>query len=143
MASRLLIPSALLLAAMLGACNAPDLASYDTHAKFGADVVEKTAVLFLDPAATGMLPLCFGEATKVCAYLLDAEKTYRVTAKLGEATDTGDADVKVTATAAVPAMDHRDWQQTPLPDSRGAEIEIVPIQAVPIQLVPWGKPHHF
>jgi len=65
----------------------------------------------LDPAATGMLPLCFGEATKVCAYLLDADKTYRVTAKLGEATDTGDADGKVTATAAVPAMDYHDWQQ--------------------------------
>ncbi|MGH8222253.1 MAG: tRNA pseudouridine(55) synthase TruB, partial [Woeseiaceae bacterium] len=45
----------------------------------------------LDPAATGMLPLCFGEATKVCAYLLEADKTYRVTARLGVATDTGDA----------------------------------------------------
>jgi pilus assembly protein CpaD len=52
-ASRLLIPSALLLAAMLGACNAPDLTAYDTHAKFGADVVQKTAVLFLDPAVNG------------------------------------------------------------------------------------------
>ena len=46
----------------------------------------------LDPAATGMLPLCFGEATKVCAYLLDADKSYRVTARLGVATNTGDAD---------------------------------------------------
>jgi pilus assembly protein CpaD len=52
-ASRLLIPSALLLAALLGACNAPDLTAYDPHAKFGADVVEKTAVLFLEPAANG------------------------------------------------------------------------------------------
>ena len=52
-ASRLLIPSALLLAAMLGACNAPDLTAYDPHAKFAADVVQKTAVLFLDPAANG------------------------------------------------------------------------------------------
>jgi pilus assembly protein CpaD len=52
-ASRLLVPSALLLAALLGACNAPDLASYDPHVKFGADVVQKTAVLFLDPAPTG------------------------------------------------------------------------------------------
>ncbi len=56
----------------------------------------------LDPAATGMLPLCFGEATKVCAFLLDADKTYRVTAWLGTATDTGDADGQVTATAPVP-----------------------------------------
>lgn len=64
----------------------------------------------LDPAATGMLPLCFGEATKVCAYLLDADKTYRVTARLGEATDTGDAEGKLTATASVPAMNHSEWQ---------------------------------
>ena len=40
-ASRLLIPSALLLAALLGGCNAPDLEAYDPHAKFGADVVQK------------------------------------------------------------------------------------------------------
>jgi len=52
-ASRLLIPSALLLAATLGACNAPDLESYDTHVKFGADVIQQTAVLFVDPAANG------------------------------------------------------------------------------------------
>jgi pilus assembly protein CpaD len=52
-ASRLLTPSALLLAAVLGACNSPDLASYDTHVKFGADVVQKTAVLFLEPAPNG------------------------------------------------------------------------------------------
>jgi pilus assembly protein CpaD len=52
-ASRLLIPSALLLAAMLAACNAPDMASYDPHVKFDADVVQKTAVLFIEPAANG------------------------------------------------------------------------------------------
>ena len=65
----------------------------------------------LDPAATGMLPLCFGEATKICAYLLDADKTYRVTAKLGEATDTGDADGTVTSTAKVPPLDKAGWSQ--------------------------------
>lgn len=63
----------------------------------------------LDPAATGMLPLCFGEATKVCAYLLDADKTYRVTARLGEATDTGDADGQLVETAPVPALDSEAW----------------------------------
>ncbi|MDH3747432.1 MAG: tRNA pseudouridine(55) synthase TruB [Gammaproteobacteria bacterium] len=63
----------------------------------------------LDPAATGMLPLCFGEATKVCAFLLNADKTYRVTAKLGVATDTGDADGKPTTTAGVPALSSDDW----------------------------------
>ncbi len=64
----------------------------------------------LDPAATGMLPLCFGEATKICAYLLDADKTYRVTAKLGSATDTGDADGSETATAVVPEISRADWE---------------------------------
>ncbi len=63
----------------------------------------------LDPAATGMLPLCFGEATKVCAYLLNADKSYRVTAKLGVATDTGDGDGQEIATAAVPDLSANDW----------------------------------
>lgn len=64
----------------------------------------------LDPSATGMLPLCFGEATKVCAYLLDADKTYRVTARLGTATSTGDADGGETiATADVPDLSFEEW----------------------------------
>ena len=65
----------------------------------------------LDPAATGMLPLCFGEATKVCAYLLEADKTYRVTARLGEQTNTGDGDGEITQTAEVPDLDRRSWEQ--------------------------------
>jgi len=64
----------------------------------------------LDPAATGMLPLCFGEATKVCAYLLEADKSYRVTARLGEATDTGDVDGEITETAEVPQLDRGGWE---------------------------------
>ncbi len=64
----------------------------------------------LDPAATGMLPLCFGEATKVCAFLLQADKTYRVTARLGVATDTGDADGEVTGRQAVPALGREQWE---------------------------------
>ena len=66
----------------------------------------------LDPSATGMLPLCFGEATKVCAFLLDADKTYRVTARLGTATSTGDADGGETiATAAVPELSFDEWNE--------------------------------
>jgi tRNA pseudouridine55 synthase len=53
----------------------------------------------LDPLATGMLPICFGAATSVCAYLLDAHKAYRVVASLGTATDTGDADGTIVATS--------------------------------------------
>ena len=63
----------------------------------------------LDPAATGMLPLCFGEGTKVCAFLLNADKSYRVTAKLGAATDTGDADGEIMETAAVPELSEHEW----------------------------------
>lgn len=45
----------------------------------------------LDPLATGMLPLCFGESTKFSQFLLDSDKGYRVIGKLGERTDTGDS----------------------------------------------------
>ncbi|MYE48357.1 MAG: tRNA pseudouridine(55) synthase TruB [Gammaproteobacteria bacterium] len=54
----------------------------------------------LDPIATGMLPLCLGEATKLSAFLLKAEKTYRVTARFGTRTDTGDAAGKAIAETA-------------------------------------------
>lgn len=49
----------------------------------------------LDPLATGVLPLCFGEATKFSQYLLDADKAYDSTFCLGERTDTGDAEGEV------------------------------------------------
>jgi tRNA pseudouridine55 synthase len=49
----------------------------------------------LDPLATGLLPLCFGEATKVSGFLLDADKHYQVTCKFGEQTSTGDAEGEV------------------------------------------------
>lgn len=65
----------------------------------------------LDPAATGMLPLCFGEATKVCPFLLNADKTYRVTAKLGIATDTGDAEGSETEQMDVPEHSEDQWRE--------------------------------
>ena len=55
----------------------------------------------LDPLATGMLPICLGEATKFSQFLLDADKRYQVTAKLGERTDTSDADGQVISTRPV------------------------------------------
>lgn len=51
----------------------------------------------LDPLATGMLPLCFGEATKFCQYLLDADKSYIATGLLGVLTNTGDSDGETIA----------------------------------------------
>ena len=55
----------------------------------------------LDPLATGMLPICLGEATKFSQFLLDADKRYIVTAKLGERTDTSDAEGQVVETRSV------------------------------------------
>lgn len=55
----------------------------------------------LDPLATGLLPLCFGQATKISSYLLGSDKSYQVKATLGKTTDTGDADGQVTATQDV------------------------------------------
>jgi tRNA pseudouridine55 synthase len=55
----------------------------------------------LDPLATGLLPLCFGEATKFSADLLDADKTYEATVRLGATTTTGDAEGETLKVRAV------------------------------------------
>jgi tRNA pseudouridine55 synthase len=55
----------------------------------------------LDPLATGMLPICLGEATKFSQFLLETDKTYQVTAKLGVRTTTSDADGEVVETLPV------------------------------------------
>ncbi|WP_109058740.1 tRNA pseudouridine(55) synthase TruB [Aggregatibacter aphrophilus] len=55
----------------------------------------------LDPLATGMLPICLGDATKFSQFLLDADKRYLVTAKLGERTDTSDAEGQIVETREV------------------------------------------
>ena len=78
----------------------------------------------LDPLASGMLPLCFGEATKLSSFLLNAEKRYSVEATLGVGTETGDADGSVRTEAPVPAMGP-DEIEAVLARFRG-EIEQVP-----------------
>lgn len=55
----------------------------------------------LDPLATGLLPICFGEATKFSHFLLDADKSYRALVRLGSTTTTGDAEGEVITTAEV------------------------------------------
>ncbi len=55
----------------------------------------------LDPLATGMLPICFGEATKFSQFLLDADKRYRVTVRLGVRTDTSDSEGSVISVRPV------------------------------------------
>ena len=56
----------------------------------------------LDPLASGMLPICFGEATKFGAQLLDADKTYRVTVRLGERTPSADRESAVIERRELP-----------------------------------------
>lgn len=60
----------------------------------------------LDPLATGLLPVCFGEATKIAGLLLGADKAYLATAVLGATTDTDDADGAVLRQRPVPSLDH-------------------------------------
>jgi tRNA pseudouridine55 synthase len=63
----------------------------------------------LDPAATGMLILCFGEATKICPYLLNNHKTYRVIAEFGKSTSTGDREGTIEETSEIHMHDHDYW----------------------------------
>ena len=58
----------------------------------------------LDPLATGLLPICLGEATKASAFLLDADKRYVTTIRLGEKTSTADAEGEVIQTAPIPVI---------------------------------------
>ena len=55
----------------------------------------------LDPLATGLLPVCLGEATKFANYLLDGDKEYLATAQLGVVTDSGDSEGNLVATNLV------------------------------------------
>lgn len=77
----------------------------------------------LDPLATGILPIALGEATKTVPFVQDGEKTYRFTARWGEATTTDDTEGEVTATSAV--RPSREEIEAALPDFTG-EIDQVP-----------------
>lgn len=65
----------------------------------------------LDPLASGMLPICFGEATKFGAQLLDADKTYRVELRLGERTPSSDRESEVVETRALPPLSRERLQE--------------------------------
>ena len=91
---------------------------------FGAKKAGHTGSL--DPSATGMLPICFGEGTKLCGYLLDAEKTYEVDSLLGIATDTEDADGEVIAEHEVPEIT-LDQMQAALQGFLGETMQRPPI----------------
>jgi tRNA pseudouridine55 synthase len=59
----------------------------------------------LDPLATGVLPICLGEATKLSGVLLESDKSYRAELRLGERTSTGDTEGEVVETAPVPPVE--------------------------------------
>ncbi|MCF7969917.1 MAG: tRNA pseudouridine(55) synthase TruB [Methylococcaceae bacterium] len=78
----------------------------------------------LDPLATGLLPICLGEGTKVSAYMLADDKRYQTVIQLGVMTDTGDVDGTVLETKAVPEIS--DQQLADCLASFVGEIEQVP-----------------
>ena len=65
----------------------------------------------LDPLATGLLPVCFGEATKVSTYLLDDDKRYQAVIQLGATTDTADSEGEILTTAPIPKLTREIIQQ--------------------------------
>ena len=80
----------------------------------------------LDPLATGMLPLCFGEATKIAGILLGARKAYRATLQLGIRTDTDDAEGAIVAERPVPPL-HADTVQCLLQEFVGTHAQQAPV----------------
>ena len=121
----------------------------------------------LDPAATGVLPICLGKATRIVEYLMDLPKEYRAELELGATTETGDAQGKITGRFPVPVIAKEaveqlflsltgEQQQVPPPYSaikyqgkpmyywtrRGVEVKLKPrkIQIYRLELVEWRYP---
>jgi tRNA pseudouridine55 synthase len=80
----------------------------------------------LDPLASGLLPICLGEATKLSGFLLNADKSYQFTCRLGVVTATGDAEGAVTATRPVGPL-NREQVESVLQQFIGAIEQIPPM----------------
>ncbi len=76
----------------------------------------------LDPLASGLLPICFGEATKFCQFLLDTDKTYEVTARFGIRTDTSDAAGEIISQKPI-GFSHADLENA-VTQARGPQLQI-------------------
>jgi tRNA pseudouridine55 synthase len=90
------------------------------------DRVKAGHVGSLDPLATGMLPVCLGEATKIAGDILAGRKRYRFTVALGSSTSTGDAEGEVTQRAAVPSLDDSTVEAL-LARFRGVQSQVPPM----------------
>ncbi len=82
----------------------------------------------LDPLASGLLPLCFGQATKVAGLMLDADKRYAVVAQLGIRTSTGDAEGEVTERMPAPEIDTARLESA-LARFRGPILQVPPMHS--------------
>jgi tRNA pseudouridine55 synthase len=80
----------------------------------------------LDPLATGLLPLCFGEATKLAGLLLGSRKAYRATVRLGVTTTTADSEGAVLEQRPLPSLD-RDTVERALAHFRGRIVQVPPV----------------
>ena len=96
----------------------------------------------LDPLATGMLPICLGEATKISGFLLSADKCYRAVCKLGVTTNSGDADGKILEERPVKNIDEARVREI-LMNFMGDSKQIPPMHsAIKRQGVPLYKLAH-
>ena len=80
----------------------------------------------LDPLATGLLPLCFGEATKLAGSLLGSRKAYIAECRLGVTTDTGDKEGEILSQRPVPALDEATIEAA-LAKLRGRILQVPPV----------------
>ena len=81
----------------------------------------------LDPNATGVLPILVGKATKISKYLIEHDKTYIATIKLGEKTDTGDSEGRVIETKKVPKNLEKEEIEQALTDFLGKQKQLPPM----------------
>ena len=93
----------------------------------------------LDPFATGLLPICLGEATKVSGLLLESDKRYTATLKLGEKSDTGDTEGEIIQTLAVPELS-KESIESALAKFTGSILQVPPMYSA---LKHQGKPLYY
>lgn len=118
------IDGILLLDKALGLSS--NAALQEARAVFGAKKAGHAGSL--DPLASGVLPVCFGHATKVCGRLLSSGKTYRVQVRFGARTDSGDLETPIVERAAIPALtpEHVD---AVLHSFEGEQLQVPPMHS--------------